>query len=82
MRIVGDRMAADLHCFAVGQHELHADHMLPGRTVPQPVAARVIEGQDASHRRHAAGRRIGAKLPAKRRQIAVELPQAPRPAER
>ena len=26
MRIVGDRMAADLHFLTIGQHELQVDH--------------------------------------------------------
>ena len=75
MRIVGDRMAAGFERFAVGQHDLHADDVPPGRAVPQPVAAGVVEGQDAAHRGHAAGRRVGAELPAERGQIAIELAQ-------
>ena len=54
---------------------LQAHHMPPSRSVAKPVAARIVEGQDAAHRRHAARRRIRTKLATKPGQIAIELPQ-------
>ena len=75
VRIVGDRMAGRFEHFAIGQHHLHAHDVPAGGAVAEPVAAAVIQGQHAAHRRHAAGRRIGPELPAERRQIPIELPE-------
>jgi hypothetical protein len=75
VRVVGHRMPPDLHFLAIGQHDLHADDVPTGRAVPQPVAAGIIQGQDAAHRRHAAGRRVRSKLPSECGEITIELPQ-------
>ena len=67
------RLAADLHQRAVGQHDLQAQNMPPRGAVLQPMTPRGVDRHHAPHRRHMAHRRIGTEQPADGTQLLIKL---------
>ncbi len=68
-----ERFAADFQHLAVGQHDLQAANVPPGRAIAEPVAAAGIDRDHAAHRGDAGHGRVGPEVPAAGAEQIVEM---------